>query len=141
MIRAYRQTDTESIIDAWFEASSLAHPFLDAAFMEKEKENIRNIYLPNTKTWVYEKNDNVVGFISMMGNEVGAIFLKPEYHGQGIGYKLMNHVAQFHDGLEVEVFEKNRIGRAFYDRYGFKFIKSYIHEQTEFKIWRLRFEG
>lgn len=140
MIRKYRQTDTEPIIDVWFEASSLAHPFLDAAFMEKERHNTREIYLPNTDTWVYEVDELVVGFIAMMGNEVGAIFLKPEYHGQGIGAKLMNHVVQMHEILEVEVFERNTIGRAFYDKYGFKLIKEHIHEETKFKLLRLRFE-
>lgn len=139
MIRKYQTSDTESIIEVWFEASSLAHPFLDAAFMEKEKHNIREIYLPNTETWVYEAGNRVVGFIAMMGNEVGAIFLKPEYHGQGIGTRLMNHVAQIYGELEVEVFEKNDIGRAFYDKYGFKMIKNYTHKETNFELLRLKF--
>ncbi len=139
MIRKYHPSDIEEVIDTWFQASLLAHPFLDAAFLEKEKQHIREIYMPNTETWVFEENDRVTGFISMMGNEVGAIFVQPEKHGTGIGKQLMDHVVLQHRELEVEVFEKNSIGRAFYDRYGFKSIKSHIHEETNNKLLSMKF--
>lgn len=139
MIRKYKETDTEAIIAVWYASSSLAHPFLDAAFMEKEKQNIRDIYLPNTETWVYETEDSLDGFISMIGNEVGAIFVTPEKHGLGIGKQLMDWVAQLHAELEVEVFTKNTIGRAFYDRYGFVTQKSHLHEETGNELLRMKF--
>ncbi|MCB0613778.1 MAG: GNAT family N-acetyltransferase [Phaeodactylibacter sp.] len=139
MIRKYQTTDTEAILHTWYQASLLAHPFLDTAFLERERGNIREIYLPNTETWVYEDGGRVVGFISMMGNEVGAIFLQPEYHGRGIGRQLMDRVAQIHEVLEVEVFERNAIGRAFYDRYGFKPIGAHRHEETGQELVRMKF--
>lgn len=140
MIRKYKETDTDAIIAVWYASSSLAHPFLDAAFMEKEKQNIRDIYLPNTETWVHATGDSLDGFISMIGNEVGAIFVTPEKHGLGIGKQLMDCVAQLHEELEVEVFTKNAIGRAFYDRYGFVFLKSHLHEETGNELLRMRFQ-
>lgn len=139
MIRKYRETDIEEILDIWFQASLLAHPFLDSAFMKKEKKNIREIYIPNTETWVFEEDGHVAGFIAMMGNEVGAIFVRPDHHAHGIGTKLMNYAAQFHEELEVEVFEKNIIGRAFYDKYGFKLVKEHVHEETNCSLLRMKF--
>lgn len=130
MIRAFQPADTDAVINIWFAASSLAHPFLSPEFMEQEKKNIRELYLPNTETWIYEKEQQAIGFLSMMGNEVGAIFLYPAYHGQGIGKALMDWVAQKHPTLEVEVFKENTIGRAFYDRYGFRVLKEHVHEPT-----------
>ncbi len=141
MIRKYQEKDIEELLDVWFLSSSLAHPFLDAAFMEKERKNTRKIYIPNTKTWVYENKKKVVGFIAMMGNEVGAIFVKPTFHGKGIGTKLMNHVAQLHEELEVEVFEENTIGRKFYKKYGFELIKEHVHEETNNNLFRLKFKN
>lgn len=141
MIRAYQHKDTKSILDVWYQASLVAHPFLDQTFLEKEKINIQEIYLPNTKTWVFQENEQVVGFISMMDNEVGAIFVYPTFHGKKIGFQLMNHVATKFDTLEVEVFERNKVGRTFYDRYGFTFLKKYVHEETGFEMLRLEFSG
>jgi len=139
MIRKYIENDIEEILEVWYQASRLAHPFLDADFMGMEKRNIRDIYMPNTSTWVYEKNGLVLGFISMMGNEVGAIFVRPEHHGIGIGKQLMDFVSGFHAEMEVEVFERNKVGRAFYARYGFELIEELMHKETNNKVLRLRY--
>ena len=141
MIRKYQETDVDQVVDVWHTSASVAHPFLDAAFMEKEKKNVRELYLPNTETWVSEQGNQVVGFIAMMGNEVGAIFVRPEQHGQGIGTQLMNVVAELHTELEVEVFERNTIGRAFYDKYGFTPIRQSVHEETNEPLLRMKFSA
>lgn len=139
MIRKYKTADTEAILDVWYKSTTLAHAFMTEEFKAKERNNIREIYLPNTETWVYEMEGNVVGFISMIKNEVGAIFLLPEFHGNGIGKKLMDTVAEIHKTLEVEVYEKNKIGRDFYERYGFVFMKKHVHEETGEVLLRLKY--
>lgn len=139
MIRKYQETDIEELLEVWYSASSLAHPFLESAFMEQEKKNVRDLYIPNTKTWVFADSDGLDGFIAMMGNEVGAIFVRPENQGKGIGKKLMDYVSQFHDELEVEVFKENKIGRAFYDRYGFKIMQESTHEVTGQELLRMKY--
>jgi len=139
MIRKYKETDIDEILEVWFQASRLAHPFLDMEFLGMEKRNIRDVYIPNTSTWVYEKEGVILGFISMMGNEVGAIFVRPDHHGKGVGRLLMDFVAELHDEMEVEVFERNEVGRAFYDKYGFEFVEELVHKETKNKVLRLRF--
>ena len=141
MIRKYRDTDVEELLDVWYQSSSIAHPFMEPAFMEQERQNIRKIYIPNTKTWVYTNEDGLDGFIAMMGNEVGAIFVRPERQGQGIGKELMDLVCQFHKEVEVEVFKDNKIGRRFYDKYGFKVIKELMHEETNRPVLRMKYAG
>ena len=141
MISEYKESDLEDLLDVWAKATLVAHPFMDEAFIKKEKKNIRDIYIPNTRTWVVRNVSGLDGFISMMGNEVGAIFVRPEKHGQGIGKALMDHVSQFHKELEVEVFKDNNIGRAFYDRYGFKFVHEYIHEETNRAVLRMKYRS
>ncbi len=139
MIRKLKNNDVEDLLEIWYAASSLAHPFLNSAFMEKEKKNIREIYIPNTETWMYDKDGINLGFISMIKNEVGAIFVRPEMHGQKIGFELMNYVADLYKELEVEVFEQNKIGRAFYDRYGFTFLHKYVHDETGDVVLRMKY--
>ena len=64
MIRKYEETDIEELLEVWYEASSMAHPFGDSEFMEKKKESIE-VYIPNTKTWVFTNKDALEGFIAM----------------------------------------------------------------------------
>ena len=138
-IRKYETKDDDDIVRVWYKASELAHPFLKKDFLKKEEQNIRNIYLPNTETWVYEVNDEVLGFVALIGNEVGALFLDPDFHGHGIGYRLMKHVSKLHKELEVEVFKKNSIGRGFYKRFGFKYLSEGVHEGSGCDFLRLKY--
>ena len=48
------------------------------------------------------------------------VFVAPGSQRRGGGRVLMDHVRASRDYLEVEVFEANEIGRAFYDAYGFE---------------------
>ena len=130
MIRKSRETDCEAIIGVWFAASQVATPFLSDEFLVDERDNIRKIWLPKAETWVYEAEDTVAGFISLIDNEVGAIFVHPDYQGRGIGRALMDHAASLRDYLYLDVFEENAVGRRFYDRYGFQLEHKHVHEQT-----------
>lgn len=139
MIRKFNETDVDEIIAVWIASSPIAHPFFSKAFIHKEINNIREIYLPNTTTWVFANENGLDGFISMFNNEVGAIFVRPEKQGMQIGKKLMDFVSKFHDVLEVEVFKDNKIGRAFYDNYGFKTINEHMHEETQHELLRMKY--
>ena len=107
--------------------------------MAKERQNIVEQYLPVTDTWVATRKGQLVGFIALMGNEVGALFVDPRYHGAGFGFALMNKALELHAQLEVDVFKNNPLGRAFYERCGFHWIEDRIHEETGQPILRLGF--
>ena len=137
MIRRHIENDLERIMKIWEESSTLAHPFLDTTFVEKVKMDMRHIYIPGSETCVFEIDELVVGFISMFDDEIAGLFVLPEYHSKGIGTKLVNYVNEFHKKLEVEVFEENKIGRSFYDTYGFKLDKEYVHLPSGERVLRL----
>ncbi len=130
MIRKFKETDCEAIIEVWFAASQVATPFLSDEFLAEERDNIRKIWLPKAETWVFEAEDFVAGFISLIGNEVGAIFVDPDYQGRGVGRALMDHASSLRDFLYLDVFEENTVGRRFYDRYGFRIERKHVHKQT-----------
>jgi putative acetyltransferase len=141
MIRQYEVQDLDDLLTAWAAASEIAHPFLTKEFLASERENIPNLYIPNAETWVYEDDMRVVGFVALIGNEVGAIFVHPSHQRNGVGKKLMDKAKDIREELEVEVFVKNAIGRAFYAKYGFTPINEKVHEQTGFDLLRLRLTG
>ena len=138
-IRQYEKIDLEAVLSAWESATRLAHPFMTDAFIAQEHENVAELYLPNTDTWVVELSAEVKGFIALMGNEVGAIFLQPECHGRGAGKALMDKAQALHGDLEVEVFKENAIGRTFYARYGFEPLEEKLHEPTGQQVLRLKY--
>ncbi len=138
-IRPYTEDDLTGVISCWEQASAVAHPFLSEEFLKTERHNIPQLYLPMADTWVADRDGRVIGFISLLGNEVGAIFVEPEFHGIGVGTALMNKAQQLHGDLEVEVFAANTIGRRFYGRYGFEFLHETTHEDTGNLILRLKY--
>jgi putative acetyltransferase len=138
VIRKYQPADCEDVLNVWARGSASAHPFLSQDFLERERHNIPNVYLPKAETWVWEVDGHVVGFISLLGNEVGAIFVDPEFHRCGIGRALMDRARAMRGDLEVEVFERNLQARAFYAELGFELIHQKVHDQTGFEVMRLR---
>ncbi|WP_019507196.1 GNAT family N-acetyltransferase [Pleurocapsa sp. PCC 7319] len=138
-IRQYTDDDLKAVISSWESASKMAHPFLEEDFLAQERINIAELYLPNAETWVAELDGKVIGFIALIGNEVGGIFLQPSYHGKGIGKALMDKAQELRGSLEVEVFTKNSIGRKFYSNYGFEKIEEKVHDKTGNDLLRLKF--
>jgi putative acetyltransferase len=139
LIREYAPDDLADILSAWESASALAHTFLTKQFVDQERINIPELYLPNVETWVVEDSGRVIGFIALIGNKIGAIFVDPEFHGSGAGRALMDKARELRGDLEVEVFKENAIGRKFYARYGFELLAETIHEATGNALLRLKF--
>jgi len=138
VIRRYQPADCEDVLRVWTHASAVAHPFLSEEFLALERHSIPTVYLPNAETWVWVADEQVIGFISLLGNEVGAIFVDPTFHRAGIGRALMDRAKDLRGELEVEVFERNQLGRAFYTKLGFEFLHQKVHDQTGFEVIRLR---
>lgn len=130
MIREYQIKDTDALVAVWRSASELAHPFLNEGFLAQEEKNLRTIYLPNAETWVVEDNETPIGFIALIEDEIGGLFLNPSFHGKGWGKAMVDHAVDLKGSLRVEVFERNTIGRRFYDRYGFDETGRYWHEAS-----------
>ncbi|MGO1117288.1 GNAT family N-acetyltransferase [Rhodovibrionaceae bacterium A322] len=141
MITSFTHDQCDAIVEIFYRASLLAHPFLTEEFLQQEKTNIRDIYLPNVETRTYQKNGQVLGFISLLDQEVMALFVEPAQQGQGIGTALMDRAVIERGDLEVVVFNNNPIGRAFYKRYGFTYLNEFEHEPTGQTCLRLRYQA
>lgn|GEM_PF-252903 len=140
-LRKYESTDLEAVLSSWENATRIAHPFFTEEFLDQERHNIPEMYLPNAETWVAENAQSVVGFFALIGNEVGAIFVDPDFQGQGIGTLLIDKACELRGDLEVEVFAENRVGRPFYEKYGFVPLSESIHEATGKKLLRLQYRS
>ena len=124
-------------MDIWYSASTVVHPFLEKSFIDKVTSDMRNLYIPGSDTWVYVEDNSIIGFVSMIDNEIGGLFILPDDQSKGVGRKLVDFIAETHKNIEVEVFEKNDVARKFYQKYGFKQIKQYFHEESKNEVLRL----
>lgn len=138
MIRPYRDNDLEGVLDVWYRASQIAHHFLSEEFLTRERDEIRERWLPIAETMVYEMDGRVVGFVSLIGNEVGAIFVDPDDQGRGVGTALMDWARTARSVLELDVFEANSTGRRFYEGYGFEYVGRHLHDASGQQELRLR---
>ncbi|MCK5812145.1 MAG: GNAT family N-acetyltransferase [Clostridiales bacterium] len=138
-IRRYKDEDLTAIISIWEKASQLAHSFLSEEFMDQERYNLSNVYILAADTWIAEVDSKVVGFISLIGNEVAGLFVNTFFHKLGIGYSLMNIAKKLHGDLVVEVFNENTIGRVFYERYGFTQKSRFLHKGSGQEMLRLTY--
>jgi putative acetyltransferase len=130
VIRPYEAGDLHAVVDVWRAASLVATPFLSAAFLDEEERQIRDAWMARAESWVYEDGGRVSGFVSLVGDEVGGLFVHPGAQGRGIGRALMDHAVALRGRLTLEVFERNGSGRGFYARYGFREIGRNVHEAT-----------
>jgi putative acetyltransferase len=138
-LRQYQATDLNDVLNSWHKANGLAHPFLAEDFISNERHNIEHLYLPNADTWVLEYNDKVVGFIALIGNEIGGLFVDPLFHKKGFGKALMVKAKSLHKSLELDVFEQNAFAKAFYARQGFVLKTQSIHASTGQPVLRLMY--
>lgn len=129
-LRPYQDDDFDALVTAWRAASVVAHPFLTPDFLDAEVESIRDIYLPAAETWVATEDGTVIGILSLMGSEIGALFVHPKFWGRGIGRALLEKAIELRGSLTLDVFEENEIGRAFYAHLGFVATGQELHAET-----------
>jgi GNAT superfamily N-acetyltransferase len=67
---------------------------------DKDLNMIKKIYSGKGRFWVALDNNNVIGTVAIrdMGNQTAKLnrmFVLIEYHGSGVGQKLLNHAVSF----------------------------------------------
>lgn len=103
--------------------------FLTSAYSnESLKRRLLNSFI-----FIAEVDQQVVGFANFSpihqdgSTELGAIYLLPEYQGQGIGTALLMHGINTlaAEAVYIYVEKNNQIGRSFYKARGFKKLSEF----------------
>jgi putative acetyltransferase len=130
MIRTYNESDLEPVLEIWLNASVKAHDFVSAEYWQSQVESMRNIYIPASEVYVYEMESKVVGFYALYESNLAAIFVSPEFQGQGIGKQLLNHAKTQRARLTLSVYKENQASYEFYISQGFKVTSEQPDEHT-----------
>jgi putative acetyltransferase len=142
IIRTAVPLDFAAMAQIWIDASRAGHPFLGEAVLKEQLATVRDLYFPQAENWVAEEGA-VIGFIGLLGNHIGGLFVSPAAHRRGVGRRLVEHAADRLGSLSVEVYEQNKAAVAFY--LGCSFVltgrKEIDDEGRPFPLLRLLREG
>ena len=121
-IRNAHQSEGERIFEIWRDAVIATHHFLSTEDLLAIEMDVR-AFLPTAPTLVavYD-TDEPLGFMLLNGHHLEALFVDPNYHGKGIGKKLIAHAREANAILTTDVNEQNSQASAFYKRLGFSQI-------------------
>ena len=131
MIRQLQNKDIDKIMGIWFESTIYAHKFISKEYWNENYNIVKDVYIPMSKTFIYEDNDDIRGFISIINNDfIGALFVEKNYQSQGIGKSLIDYAKNLYDNLSLAVYKENEKALEFYKKMGFKIISENINEDT-----------
>lgn len=130
IIRKFEHSDTEEIVEIWYKASVIAHSFIPKEMWESHKEELRNKYLPVAETLVAEEGGSLIGFISLLENYIGGLFVAPTKQGVGVGTKLIEQARLEKGQLNVGVYDKNIDAKRFYTKNGFIYMNEEVQPET-----------
>lgn len=131
MIRKLIPLDLDTVLNIWLDASVIAHDFIPKEFWQDKVQDMRTIYIPSSESFVLEHQNKVVGFVSLVENQIAAIFVDPTQQGQGFGKKLLDYTKSLRSHLELSVYAKNSKSIEFYKRQSFKIQKEEIEPEAQ----------
>lgn len=131
MIRNIKSKDTDKIMEIWLKSTIKAHDFISKEYWEGSYNDVKDIYIPMAETFVYEDEEVIKGFISIINGEfIGALFVDIDYQDSGIGKKLIDYVMEKYKKLNLAVYKENQKSVKFYINRGFKIVKEQANEDS-----------
>ena len=126
--------DVEAVGRIWLAASLQAHDFVPAEFWHADHKVMTTELLPDAHGYVHETDGEIDGFVVMgsgkRANCMGALFVRPESQGQGIGTQLVDHVKTIRNPLTTSVYKQNQRAFEFYKARGFRVVGDSVCEHT-----------
>jgi len=124
MIREYTHTDLTTTARVWLRSGQAEYHYL-SAFQELDEARaidvFRRLIQDRCKIWVYEINEEVIGFIAMDETLIDRLYIDPRNQSNGIGSKLIKHAKDLSpEGLILKTHVQNTRARSFYEKRGFK---------------------
>ncbi|BBI34614.1 acetyltransferase [Cohnella abietis] len=120
-ISPYQENVHDKLVDIWYRAVCLTHTFLEEKDIEFYHQMLQNGALKEVEIWVdFNENKEPTGFIGLDRSKIEMLFVDTNYHGKGIGSRLIRHAEKIKGSpLQVDVNEQNDRACGFYKKFGF----------------------
>lgn len=132
--------DTEKLSCIWLDASLEAHPFIGERRLLEQRHMIEQTYLPMVETWVACHQGEPIGFIGMLDDFIGGLFVTPGQQGRGVGRKLIACALERKGKLSLEVYVQNRQAIRFYAKLGFTEVSRRLVDDDGFPFENVRLQ-
>lgn len=136
MIREFKEQDLEKVANIWLISNIDAHFFIPKDYWKGHFDEVKEMFL-QAEIYVYEKDCEVQGFISLNKEYIEGIFVSKEVQSKGIGKDLLNFVKERNEFLYLSVYQRNERAIHFYQREGFQIKCANIDEQTGEKEYEM----
>lgn len=129
MIRKLQNVDINSVADIWLDTNLRAHNFISAQYWKSNFELVKEL-LSQAEVYVYERNQEIQGFIGLNGEYIEGIFVSDKLRSQGIGKHLLDYAKAKKTKLHLSVYQKNIRAIRFYQREKFEIQCESLDEAT-----------
>lgn len=135
IIRPYKSDDFEPVTSLWRRSREQAFPDFQRRkghTFEEDRAYFRDVILINNDVWVVEKDGQPVAFMAIAGDLIDQLYVHPDYQRNGLGESLLAHARTLSpEHLRLYTLQINTIGRAFYEKNGFRIVKLGISPAPE----------
>ncbi len=118
MIRKFKSDDIDRVMEIWLNSNINAHKFIEKEYWENNYNEVKKV-LPSADVFVFEQNDEILGFIGLLNSYIAGIFVLDSARSGGIGHKLIGHAKKIRRTLTLGVYKDNLRAIKFYLREGF----------------------
>ena len=125
MIRRARPEDADAIAETFIAAFDTLLTFLPNLHTHDEhRQFITEVVPRDHELWVAEDEGRVVGFAAIGESTLGHIYVRPDFHGRGLGTALLEQTKKLRpSGFTLWTFPANVGACRFYERHGLQAIE------------------
>jgi len=134
-------SDVDIATEIWLESSIQAHSFIPAEYWRSKADEMKNVWLPSSESWVLRSGEKIIGFYSLVENRLAALFVLPSAQGTGFGKQLLEHAKMQRPELTLSVYKENESGYQFYLSQGFQISGEQTDEHTGHIEYTMHSEG
>jgi putative acetyltransferase len=124
-VRPARVGDRERLLELWERSVRATHHFLEDSDVVALRPLVAKELASDAVDWwvLVSATETLIGFLGFASDTIEALFIDPDYRGQGGGKFLVAHAQSLGGGaLAVDVNEQNEAALHFYKALGFSVV-------------------